>query len=78
MDAFLEPWSSWLRGLDERVLSTAILGLALYVAVRLAEWAAHVITSYSIHYTKLYEFESGLAQTSGSRADPVGRGMRIV
>ena len=40
MDAFLEPWSSWLRGLDERVLSTAILGLALYVAVRLAEWAA--------------------------------------
>ncbi|HXH86340.1 MAG TPA: mechanosensitive ion channel family protein [Nitrospira sp.] len=39
MNAFLEPWSSWLRGLDERVISTAILGLALYVSVRLAEWA---------------------------------------
>jgi small-conductance mechanosensitive channel len=39
VNAFLEPWSSWLRGLDERVLSTAILGLALYVSVRLAEWA---------------------------------------
>jgi len=39
VDAFLEPWTSWLSGLDERFLSTAILGLTLYVSVQLVEWA---------------------------------------
>lgn len=39
VNAFLEPWSSWLSRLDERVLSTAILGLTLYVSVQAAEWA---------------------------------------
>jgi len=39
VNAFLDPWSSWLRGLDERIFSTAILGVALYVSVQLAEWA---------------------------------------
>jgi len=39
VNAFLEPWASWLSRLDERVLSTAILGLTLYVSVQLVEWA---------------------------------------
>lgn len=39
MNAFMEPWASWLSRLDERVISTAILGLTLYISVRLLEWA---------------------------------------
>ena len=28
----------------------------IFAASRIAGWCAHVITSYSIHYTKLYEY----------------------
>ena len=39
MDTFFEPLASWLHGLDERVFSTVILIVTLYLSVRVAEWA---------------------------------------
>jgi len=39
VDTFFEPLASWLHGLDERVFSTVILFVALYLSIRIAEWA---------------------------------------
>lgn len=33
-------WTQWLNQLDDRVISTAILAVVLYVAIRLLEWGA--------------------------------------
>jgi len=39
MNAFVESWYSWLIQQDARILSTAVLGLALYTVMRVSEWA---------------------------------------
>lgn len=36
----MTPWTQWFTNLDDRVISTAILAVVLYVAVRLLEWGA--------------------------------------
>ena len=41
----LAPWLSWIPG---RLLHVNVVACSLFAAI--------VITSYSIHYTKLYEF----------------------
>lgn len=64
VNAFLEPWSSWLSRLDERVLSTAILGLALYVSVQTAEWAVRRALSderrpYTVFKDPVFNYTQG-------------------
>lgn len=39
MNTFVEAWYSWLIQQDQRFLSTAVLGLALYTGMRVSEWA---------------------------------------
>lgn len=36
----MTTWTQWFTNLDDRVISTAILAVLLYVAVRLLEWGA--------------------------------------
>ena len=40
MDMFLEQWKIWTGDLDERLISTVVLIVTLFLAVRLGNWAA--------------------------------------
>jgi len=59
MDMFLEQWKIWTGHLDERLISTVVLIVTLFVAVRLGNWAADRAVSnehwrYTIHKVLRY------------------------